>query len=186
MARTDSIPWYEKIDAILALRQPKGERVDGGALKVAIHLARRCGSKDDCFPSVESIADATAMTKANVLAAIRRIEADGIFFVARSRGRGHATTYTFNRAIIAQEKVSDAIPISAREKVLDAIPFASEEKVSDASEKVLDDPLKGIGCDTPSSSKRHREGGKTRACARYSPPSEENADDALAELRGEA
>ncbi len=126
-------------------------------LRVGIRLVSLTNSRRGvAWPTVDMIADDMAAHKRNVIRAIRRLEELGLFAVARSTGRGHASEYA-----PAFEILPEGCPFAAAraERVAPAPSFKGQadagtetERVAFSSERVAFSSLKGGAVTTPSDS----------------------------------
>lgn len=101
----------------------------GGELAVALKIADAANVTDDrCHLKIETIAKAVRLSIRQVKRIIANLETDGLFEIARLRGRGK-------------------LPEFRLKKVTSATPFKDRKKVTRKSEKVTSVTLKGDICD---------------------------------------
>jgi DNA-binding transcriptional MocR family regulator len=108
-------------------------------LTIASHVNPRTG---EAFPSLDTLARETTLSKPTVIKLIRDLEAFGELEVRRGHGRGHANRY---RITIAHEVQPDEPPEENDDqpKGKPYLYLLPSEKVKEGAEKVKDDPRKG-------------------------------------------
>lgn len=109
------------------------------ALTLSLHMNERGGS---CFPSIQTLASETGLSKPSVISGIRQLEAGGFLHVDRAVGRGRVNRYS----TAMPEKVNDVVPIARavdnevdqleRAEVDNQADHSSEKRSTSAREKV--------------------------------------------------